>query len=307
MREKILIAGQEGMVGSALYSMLKKNKYKIIECKRNDLDFTNQNNVNIWFSKNKPDIVINAAGKVGGILDNNSFKEEYIYLNSMIGLNLVNASFKNNVKKFINLGSACIYPRLTKNPIKEEYILNSELEKTNEAYAIAKITVLKYCEYIMSKYKKEYFSLQPANLYGDNDNYNLKSSHVIPALIRKFAHAKKRGKETVEIWGSGLVKREFLHVDDLANAIFFCIKKKIKYNIMNVGSGEEISIKKLALKIKKISKFNGKLKFNKKFPDGVKKRKLENSKIKTTGWRPRVSLNDGLLKTYNYFLRNYSI
>jgi GDP-L-fucose synthase len=301
MKKKILIAGQEGMVGTALYKILKKENYKIIDCKRNSLDFTNQENVNKWFKKNKPDIVINAAGKVGGILDNNSFKEEYIYINSIIGLNLINASFKNDVKKFINLGSACIYPRLTKNPIKEEYILSSKLEKTNEAYAIAKIAVLKYCEYIMHKYKKEYFSLQPANLYGENDNYNLKSSHVIPALIRKFSYAKKYKKKNVEIWGSGLVKREFLHVDDLVKAIFYCIKNKIIHSIINVGSGEEITIRKLAMKIKKISGFSGKLKFNKKFPDGVKNRKLEISKITKLGWKAKINLDIGLLKTYISF------
>lgn len=301
MKKKILIAGQEGMVGTALYKMLKKENYKIIDCKRNSLDFTNQEEVNKWFAKNKPDIVINAAGKVGGILDNNNFKEEYIYINTIIGLNLINASFKNDVKKFINLGSACIYPRLTKNPIKEEYILSSKLEKTNEAYAIAKIAVLKYCEYVMRKYKREYFSLQPANLYGENDNYNLKSSHVIPALIRKFSYAKKYKKKNVEIWGSGLVKREFLHVDDLVNAIFCCIKNKIVHSIINVGSGEEITIKKLAMKIKKISGFSGKLKFNKKFPDGVKKRKLEISKITKLGWKAKINLNAGLLKTYISF------
>jgi GDP-L-fucose synthase len=234
-------------------------------------------------------------------LDNNSFKEEYIYINSIIGLNLINASFKNDVKKFINLGSACIYPRLTKNPIKEEYILSSKLEKTNEAYAIAKIAVLKYCEYIMHKYKKEYFSLQPANLYGENDNYNLKSSHVIPALIRKFSYAKKYKKKNVEIWGSGLVKREFLHVDDLVKAIFYCIKNKIIHSIINVGSGEEITIRKLAMKIKKISGFSGKLKFNKKFPDGVKNRKLEISKITKLGWKAKINLDIGLLKTYISF------
>ena len=305
MIKKILIAGQEGMVGNSLYNFLKKKKYKIIDCKRSDLDFTNQRDVNVWFDRNKPEIVINAAGKVGGILDNNNFKEEYLYINSMIGLNLVSASFRNNVKKFINLGSACIYPRLTKNPIKEEYILNSKLEKTNEAYAIAKIAVLKYCEYIMDKFKKEYFSLQPANLYGGNDNYNLESSHVIPALIRKFAYAKKYQKKTIEIWGSGLIKREFLHVDDLTNAIFFCLKNKVKTSIINIGSGEEISIKKLAFEIKKISQFKGKLVFNKKFPDGVKKRRLESSKIIKMGWKPKIDLKTGLVKTYNYYSKNY--
>jgi GDP-L-fucose synthase len=306
MKKKILIAGQEGMVGTSLYNLLKKKKYKIIECKRKDLDFTNQGKVNKWFAINKPEIVINAAGRVGGILDNNNFKEEYIYINSIIGLNLINASFNNNVKKFINLGSACIYPKLTKNPIKEEYILNSKLEETNEAYAIAKIAVLKYCEYIMHKYKKEYFSLQPANLYGENDNYNLKTSHVIPALIRKFAYAKKNKKKIVEIWGSGLVKREFLHVDDLANAIFFCLKNKVQHSVLNIGSGEDISIKELAFKIRKISQFNGKLKFNKKFPDGVKKRKLESSRIHIMGWKSKINLNNGLSKTYLHFVKNYA-
>lgn len=306
MKKKILIAGQEGMVGTSLYNLLKKKGYKIIECKRKDLDFTNQSKVNKWFAINKPEIVINAAGRVGGILDNNNFKEEYIYINSIIGLNLINASYKNNVKKFINLGSACIYPKLTKNPIKEEYILNSKLEETNEAYAIAKIAVLKYCEYIMHKYKKEYFSLQPANLYGEKDNYDLKTSHVIPALIRKFAYAKKNKKKFVEIWGSGLVKREFLHVDDLANAIFFCLKNKVQHSILNIGSGDDISIKELAFKIRKISQFNGKLKFNKKFPDGVKKRKLESSRIHIMGWKPKINLNNGLSKAYHHFLKNYA-
>ncbi len=290
------------MVGSAVYKLLKK-KHQIIECSRKSLDLTSQSEVSKWFKRHKPQVVINAAGKVGGILDNSKYKNEYLYTNNIIGLNLIHSSLKNNVKKFINLGSACIYPRNVKNPIKEEYLLSSELEKTNEAYALAKIAVLKYCEYIMKRYNKEYFSLQPTNLYGENDNFNLNTSHVIPALVKKFYNAKLNKKKKVEIWGSGKVTREFLNVLDLAEAIKICVNKKIKDSIINVGSGEEISIKNLANLIKKISGFSGSLYFNKNYPDGVKKRKLDSSKINKLGWKPKVLLNDGLKKYYNYYTR----
>jgi GDP-L-fucose synthase len=302
MRYKIYIAGQDGMVGSAVYKLLKK-EHQIIECSRKSLDLTSQSEVSKWFKRHKPQVVINAAGKVGGILDNSKYKNEYLYTNNIIGLNLIHSSLKNNVKKFINLGSACIYPRNVKNPIKEEYLLSSELEKTNEAYALAKIAVLKYCEYIMKRYNKEYFSLQPTNLYGENDNFNLNTSHVIPALVKKFYNAKLNKKKKVEIWGSGKVTREFLNVLDLAEAIKICVNKKIKDSIINVGSGEEISIKNLANLIKKISGFSGSLYFNKNYPDGVKKRKLDSSKINKLGWKPKVLLNDGLKKYYNYYTR----
>ena len=290
------------MVGSAVYKLLKK-EHQIIECSRKSLDLASQSEVSKWFKRHKPQVVINAAGKVGGILDNSKYKNEYLYTNNIIGLNLIHSSLKNNVKKFINLGSACIYPRNVKNPIKEEYLLSSELEKTNEAYALAKIAVLKYCEYIMKRYNKEYFSLQPTNLYGENDNFNLNTSHVIPALVKKFYNAKLNKKKKVEIWGSGKVTREFLNVLDLAEAIKICVNKKIKDSIINVGSGEEISIKNLANLIKKISGFSGSLYFNKNYPDGVKKRKLDSSKINKLGWKPKVFLNDGLKKYYNYYTR----
>ena len=185
MKLKILIAGQEGMVGSSIYKFLKKKKFKIIECKRKDLDFTNQSSVEKWFKKNKPKIVINAAGKVGGIMDNKNFQSDYIYINSMIGLNIINASYKFGVKKLINLGSACIYPKITRQPIKENLLLSSYLEETNEGYALAKILSLKYSQYLKKK-KKEFISLMPANLYGEGDNFNLKSSHVLPALVKKL-------------------------------------------------------------------------------------------------------------------------
>ena len=200
MKHKIYIAGQEGMVGQAIYKLLKKKKYNVINCKRKNLDLTNQNKVQSWFKKNKPTLVINAAGKVGGILDNGLYPYEYLYTNTTIGLNLIKNSLDNNVKQFINLGSACIYPKKTKQPIKEKYLLESKLEESNEGYAIAKITILKYCEYLQKKLKKNFFSLQPANLYGEGDNFNLKSSHVIPALVRKFHEAKNKKKQSYEVW-----------------------------------------------------------------------------------------------------------
>jgi GDP-L-fucose synthase len=219
--KKIYIAGQEGMVGQAIYKLLKERKYKVISCKRSQLDLTDQKKVKSWFKKNNPNIVINAAGKVGGILDNSLYPEEYLYINTMIGLNLLKNSLDSGVKQFINLASACIYPKRTKQPIKEEYLLSSKLEESNEGYALAKINVLKYCEFLQKKLKKNYFSLQPANLYGEGDNFNLNACHVIPALVKKFHLGKINKKKNVEVWGSGLAKREFLNVKDLAESIFF--------------------------------------------------------------------------------------
>jgi len=305
--DKILIAGQEGMVGSAIYKLLKKKKYKIIECKRKYLDFTNYLKVSSFFKKKKPNIVINAAGKVGGILDNSKNPIDYLNKNILIGLNIINISYKHNVKKIINLGSACIYPRITKIPIKENYLLSSYLEKTNEAYALSKIITLKLCEYYKKIKKKEFISIQPANLYGDNDNYDLKSSHVIPALIRKFCEAKLNKKPKVIIWGSGKNKREFMHVNDLSNAIYFLLKKNTKEYFLNIGTNEEISIKELANKIKKISKYNGQIIFDKNKPDGQKRRVLDSNKIKKLGWKKKILLNNGLSQVYNNFEKKYKL
>tara|TARA_A100001015_G_C14899237_1_gene675730 strand:+ start:307 stop:1236 length:930 start_codon:yes stop_codon:yes gene_type:complete len=300
--KKIYIAGQEGMVGNAILKKLKKNKrFKIIKCARFELDLTNQIKVKNWFKKNKPDIVINAAGRVGGIMDNYQYLDEYIYINTMIGFNLINASHENNVMKFINLGSACIYPRNSPQPIKEKYLLSSYLEKTNEGYALAKISTLKYCEYIKQRYQKDFISLQPTNLYGEGDNFNLNSSHVIPALIKKFHYAKIKSSKSVEVWGSGSVKREFLNVDDLASAVDFCLKKKINNSYINVGSNDYLKIKDLAILVQKITNFKGKIKFNKKYPDGVKERKLDTSILDKFGWKPKINLKNGLKSYYDYF------
>ena len=306
MRNKVYIAGQQGMVGSAIMKILKKKNFNILQCKRKDLDLTNQNHVEKWFKKNKPDIVINAAGKVGGILDNSKYIDEYIYINIMIGFNLLNCANKYGVKKFINLGSACIYPREAKQPIKENYLLSSQLEKTNEGYALAKIATLKYCEYLNKKYNKNFISLQPANLYGEGDNFDLKSSHVIPALVRKFHIAKVNSKKTVEVWGSGNVNREFLNVDDLASSVVFLLNKKTNYSYINVGSKDYLSIKNLSKIIKKITKYKGKIVFNKKYPDGVKDRKLDTSILDKMGWSSKVKIQNGLQKYYNYFIEKYT-
>ncbi len=302
MKSKILIAGQEGMVGSAIYKLLKKKKYNLLECKRKDLDFSSQYSVEKWFKKNKPQIVINAAGRVGGILDNNNFQDDFLYINSMIGLNIINSSFNNNVKKLINLGSACIYPKQVKQPINENSLLSSSLEKTNEGYALSKIISLKYCQYLKKKYQKDFISIQPTNLYGVGDNFDLNSSHVLPALVKKFYLAKHTNKKFVEVWGSGNVKREFLNVEDLADAIYFLLKKKeITYDYLNVGTGEDISIKNLAFMIKDLMNYSGKIYFNKKYPDGVKKRIVDCRKIKKMGWRPKIKLRQGLKKFCSYY------
>ena len=304
MKKKILIAGQDGMVGRSIYKLIKKKKsFKIIECNRKNLDFTNQKEVEKWFKKNKPEIVINAAGRVGGILDNSTYQSDYLYINTMIGLNLINSSLNHNVKKFINLGSACIYPKNVRQPISEDSLLSSQLEKSNEGYAIAKIVCLKYCQYLKQKHNKNFISIQPANLYGEGDNFNLKSSHVLPALVKKFTLAKIKKFKSVEIWGSGKAKREFLNVDDLANAILFLLKNKIKKDYINIGSGEQFSIKELAMMIKKITEYEGKIFFNKKYPDGVKRRQVDSSINKKLGWRASLTMKKEIKKYCEYYIK----
>ena len=298
---KVFIAGQEGMVGNAVYKLLKKKNFHLVNCKRSMLDLTSQQSVERFFKIHRPQIVINAAGKVGGILDNSKFQSDYLYINSIIGLNLIHSSHKYKVKKLINLGSACIYPKFVKTPIKEEYLLTSKLEETNEGYALAKILTLKYCSYLNKKFSKNFISLQPANLYGERDNFDLNSSHVIPALIRKFHEAKINNEKNVVVWGDGSSEREFLHVDDLANAIYFCLKNKIKHTYLNVGGKDYISILKLSRIIKKITKFKGKIIFDKSYPNGVKKRNLDSSRIYKLGWKPKINLEKGLRTYYSYF------
>jgi GDP-L-fucose synthase len=302
INKKIYIAGQEGMVGSSLKRLLLKKNFNVLNCSRKALDITNLSSVNTWFKKNKPDVVINAAARVGGIMDNKRFICDHINTNMAIGFNLINASLKFNVKKYINLGSACIYPKVTKQPIKEGYLLSGYLEDTNEGYALAKISTLKYCSYLKNNKNKNFISLMPANLYGINDNYDLKSSHVIPALFNKFHNAKIKNLKKVEVWGSGMCTRDFLFVDDLADAIHFCMIKNIKEDFLNVGSGKEISIKEIVRMISNITGFRGNIFYNKNYPDGTPRRVLDISKIKKIGWKPKINLNNGLKIYYEWYL-----
>ena len=314
---KIYLAGHNGMVGRALFNHFKRiGVKKLIIANRKNLDLLDINKLRKFIKKNKPDIIINCAGKVGGILANSRYPVEFLNENIFIQLNLINLAFENNIKHFINLGSSCIYPKNSKQPIKEKYLLSSPLEKTNEAYALAKIIGLKACDFYNQQYKTNYFTLMPCNLYGPHDNFHLKNSHFIPALIKKFIEAKRTKKNYVEIWGSGNPKREVMYVDDLADAIIFLLnlkinndKKLLKYirynSLINIGSGQEHSIKKFSKIISEITLFNKKLKFNKKFPDGTLRKILDISLIKQLGWKSKINLTDGLKNTIKWYKENY--
>ena len=305
---KIYIAGHNGLVGSELLSLLIKSGYKKILFKsRKELDLTNQIAKDNFFKKNKPEILIICAAKVGGILENKNYPMEFLLDNLSIQKNLLLAAMKHNIKRTIFLGSSCIYPKSSKIPIKESYLMTGKLEKTNESYALSKIVGMKLCEIMFHKYKKDIICLMPTNLYGDNDNFDITSSHVIPGLISKFLLAKKN-KLDVKIWGSGKPIREFLHVKDLVEAILILLKsnkpkiKKVSNNelpIINIGSGESISIKNLALLIKKISQFKGRVIFDKKYPDGTINKNLDSSKIKKFQWHAKIKLEKGLEKIIN--------
>ena len=302
---KIYIAGHNGLVGSSVYNLLLRHGYKNILCKRKrELDLTDEKKVDIFFKKNKPQYLIICAAKVGGILENKNYPLEFLLENLLIEKNLLIAAKKYNIKRTIFLGSSCIYPKKSKIPIKESYLMSGKLEKTNESYALSKIMGIKLSEILYEKYKKDIICLMPTNLYGKNDNFDIASSHVIPGLISKFLNAKKK-KLDVEVWGSGKPIREFLHVDDLANAILTVLKtdkKKIhkifkgKLPIINIGSGESITIKKLTLLIKKIINYEGKIFFNKDYPDGTINKNLDSTMIKRLKWKAKIKLAAGLHK-----------
>ena len=314
---RIYVAGHNGMVGRAVIRYLKKEGVKnIIFADRKKINLLNNTDLEKFIKLSKPNIIINCAGKVGGILANSSYPVEFINENIFIQLNLINLAYKLKIKHFINLGSSCIYPKNSKQPIREQYLLSNELEKTNEAYALAKIVGLKVCEFYNLQYKTDFFTLMPCNLYGPYDNFHLKNSHFIPALIKKFIEAKRKKKNVVEIWGSGLPRREVMHVDDLANAIGFLLKLKINNDkklskiiktnsLINVGSGQEYQIKRFAEIINKLTFSNKKLKFNKKFPDGTKRKILDISILKKIGWKSKINLYDGLRNTINWYKINY--
>jgi GDP-L-fucose synthase len=313
---KIFIAGHNGMVGSAILRLLKKDKnIQIIFRNKNKLDLTDQSAVKNFFSKIKIDQVYLAAARVGGIYANSKFSGEFIYENLMIQSNIIHAAFQAGVKKLLFLGSSCIYPKHTNQPIKESQLLGGTLESTNEPYAIAKIAGIKLCESYNRQYSKsgiDYRSVMPTNLYGFGDNYDLKNSHVIPALILKFHTARVRKIKKVYIWGTGEAKREFLFVDDLARACIFImqLKKSLYYknrssicSHINIGSGSEIKIKTLAKKIKKIVGYDGKIYFDKTKPEGTKKKLLDSEIILRFGWKPKIDLDEGLKLAYDDFLK----
>ena len=304
---KIFLAGHNGLVGSSILRYLKKKKYKnILTINKNKLDLTNQLETEKYLKKIKPDYVIIAAAKVGGIDANNNFKAEFIYNNIMIQTNLIHASYKIGVKKLIFLGSSCIYPKFCKQPIKEEYLLSGKLEPTNDAYAIAKIAGLKMCEAYNVQYKLNYLCLMPTNLYGPNDNYDLKNSHFFPALISKIYDAKINNKKTICIWGNGLAKRELMYVDDLSEACEFFLKKKTRHTLINIGSGDEKTIIAYAKFICK--KLGIKLRFNYDLrkPTGTPRKKLNLQLSKTYGWRSKTSLSKGFNYTFKDFLSRNS-
>ena len=314
---KIFIAGHNGMVGSSLFKSLKRiGMGKIISISRKKLNLLDQKKVDKFIKIKKPDIIINCAGRVGGIYANSNYPVEFLNENIFIQLNLINSAYKNKIKHFINLGSSCIYPKSYNIPIKEKFLLTNSLEKTNEAYALAKIVGLKSCEFYNKEYNTNYLTLIPCKLYGPNYNIHEKNSHFIPSLIKKFIEAKIKKKNSVEIWGSGSPKREVMHVDDLSNIIIFILKKKItncerlkkiikKSSLINVGTGQEYTIKNFAKIINKITGANKVLKFNKRYPDGTKRKKLDLTYIKRLGWRPKIRLESGLKNTIKWYQSNY--
>lgn len=304
--DKIYVAGHRGMVGSAIVRQLEKDGYTNIITKTSaDLDLRNQQAVNWFFETEKPAYVFLAAAKVGGILANNTYKAEFIYDNLMIEANIIHAAFVNSVKKLLFLGSSCIYPKLAPQPLKEEYLLSGYLEATNEPYAVAKITGIKLCEYYNEQYGCNFISAMPTNLYGPNDNYDLKNSHVLPALIRKFHEAKISNADSVSAWGTGSPKREFLYVDDLAEA---CVHLMLTYNdkqFVNIGTGEDVTIKELTELVKDVVGFKGEVVWDSSKPDGTPRKLMDVSKIHQAGWQHSVSLEDGIKMTYETFLSSY--
>jgi GDP-L-fucose synthase len=309
---KIYIAGHKGMVGSAITRELESAGYKNLIYKSfSELDLTRQVEVEKFFDKEKPQVVIIAAAKVGGILANNTYRAEFIYDNLMIEANLIDSSYKAGVQKLIFLGSSCIYPKLAAQPLKEEYLLSDYLEFTNEPYAVAKIAGIKLCENYFRQYGCDFYSAMPTNLYGPNDNYNLETSHVLPALIRKFHEAKEANKPEVVLWGTGKPKREFLYVDDLAEAMRFLLEnveakdiyeKEISH--INVGTGEDLTITELASLIAEITDFNGRITYDDSKPDGTPRKLMDVSRINNLGWKYKTSMKDGIDKAYNWYLEN---
>jgi len=304
-KKKIYIAGHRGMVGSAVWRALDNNGYtNLIGLSRSELNLRNQQEVLEFYKEEKPEIVIDAAAKVGGILANNNYPYDFLMQNMQIQNNLIDGAFNSGVEKFIFLGSSCIYPKLASQPLKEEYLLTDSLEPTNEWYAIAKISGVKACQAIRNQYGKDYVSLMPTNLYGYFDNFDLKSSHVLPAMLRKFHEAKENGNSAVELWGSGSPMREFLFVDDMAEAVVFALENELPEFLYNIGSGKDVAIKELAETIQAVVGYKGNILWDKSKPDGTPRKLMDVSKMRDLGWSYSTELTEGIEKTYQWFLEN---
>jgi GDP-L-fucose synthase len=302
---KIYVAGHRGLVGSALMRRLKKDGYKnLIFQTHTELDLTRQKQVEEFFEEEKPEYIFLAAAKVGGIYANNTYPAEFIYSNLAVETNIIHSSYVFGVKKLLFLGSSCIYPRKCPQPMKEEYLLSGFLEPTNEAYAIAKIAGIKMCQAYNRQYGTNFISVMPTNLYGPNDNFDLETSHVLPALIRKFHEAKTKNLSEVEIWGTGSPRREFLHVDDLSDACLFLMKNYNDSEIINIGLGKDQSIRELAEMIAEITGFKGTIRFDLSKPDGTPVKLLDVSNINSIGWKAKISLEEGIAKTYKWYVEN---
>ena len=298
-KDKIYIAGHRGMVGSAIHRRLKREGFENFVFRTSDeLDLRNQQAVADFFAKEEPAYVFLAAAKVGGILANNTYRAEFLYDNLMIQSNIIENSFRQGVKKLLFLGSSCIYPKLAPQPLKEEYLLTGLLEPTNEPYAIAKIAGIKMCDAYRSQYGCNFISVMPTNLYGPNDNYDLKNSHVLPALLRKFHEAKINDQQEVVVWGSGTPRREFLHADDMADACVFLMKNYSEEGLINIGVGEDLSIKELAELMKEITGFKGEIVFDTTKPDGTPRKLMDVSRLSALGWKACVTLKDGITSVY---------
>lgn len=303
--EKIYIAGHRGMVGSAILENLKENGYtNFITTTSEELDLRNQQATNEFISEHKPDVVIIAAARVGGIMANSEYPWQFLYDNLMIEANLINAAHENDVQDIIFLGSSCIYPKMASQPLKEEYLLTGPLEPTNQWYAVAKISGIKLCQALNQQYGRNYISMMPTNLYGPRDNFDLKTSHVLPAMIRKFHEAKEDGNTTVPLWGSGSPMREFLHVEDLAESVRFVMEYegKLEYDLINAGTGKDLTIKKLAQTVQKVVGHKGAINWDVTKPDGTPRKLMDVSRINELGWKAEIELEKGIRQTYKWFL-----
>ena len=302
---KIYVAGHRGMVGSACWRAFDAAGYvNLVGKTSKELDLRNQALVDDFIATEKPDVIIDAAAKVGGILANDTYPYEFLMDNMLIQNNLIRAAHNHDVPKFIFLGSSCIYPKMAPQPLKEEYLLTASLEPTNEWYAIAKISGVKLIEALRKQHQRDYVSLMPTNLYGPNDNFDLKSSHVLPALIRKFHCAKCNDHDTVHLWGTGSPRREFMHVDDLAQAVLYAMEHPMENSLYNVGTGVDLSIKDLAMLIQQTIRHEGEVQWDKSKPDGTPRKLMDSGRLMNLGWKPKIKLNQGIGETYAWFMEN---